>query len=93
MILPPVYADNNRQQLILEALKVGEITFKDGLDHKSDVFRYTAYPGPLGNANPFGIMPLLFTPFVKLQATYEQIREWIPKAESGEIIGCYTQTE
>lgn len=35
----------------------------------------------------------LFTPFLKLVGTPEQVGHWLPLAESGKIIGSYAQTE
>ena len=34
-----------------------------------------------------------FTPSLEIQADDEQLREWMPKVRSMEIIGCYAQTE
>jgi acyl-CoA oxidase len=83
----------NRQELLLEGLRAGKITFEDGVDHNCDRFHYASHLGVLANSNPFGLQHLLFIPFVKLQGTDEQIAHWIPLAESGKIIGSYTQTE
>jgi acyl-CoA oxidase len=47
----------------------------------------------LGNSNPLGLTLFLFTPFLKLQGSDEQLAYWLPIAESGKIIGSYAQTE
>jgi acyl-CoA oxidase len=83
----------NRQELILEGLRAGKITFEDGVDHNCDRFHYVSHIGVLANSNPFGLTTFLFTPFLKLQGTDEQVAYWLPLAESGKITGSYTQTE
>jgi len=91
--LPPTYTDKNRQELLLEGLRAGKITFEDGVDHSCDTFHSISHLGILGNSNPFGLTQLLFIPAIKLQGTDEQIAYWVPLAEAGKIIGSYTQTE
>jgi acyl-CoA oxidase len=85
--LPPTYGDMNRQELFLEGLRAGKITFEDGIDHNCDRFHNVNHIGVLGNSNPYGLTHTLFIPFVKLQGTDEQIAHWVPLAESGRIIG------
>ena len=47
----------------------------------------------LGNSNPLGLTNFLFTPYLKLVGTEEQVKYWLPLAEEGKIIGSYAQTE
>lgn len=91
--LPAAYGDVNRQQMLLEGLRAGKETFQDGLKNKHSVFEYTTHLFSLGNANPFGLTGFLFTPFLKLVGTPEQVKYWLPLAESGQITGSYAQTE
>lgn len=91
--LPTTYGDLNRQQILLEGLRAGKATFQDGLKHKHSVFEYTTHLFSLGNANPLGLTGFLFTPFLKLVGTIEQVEYWLPLAESGQITGSYAQTE
>jgi len=91
--LPLTYGDKNRQELFLEGLRAGKVTFEDDVDHNCDTFHQTSHIGVLGNSNPFGLTQPLFIPSIKLQGTDEQIAHWVPLAESGKIVGSYTQTE
>jgi acyl-CoA oxidase len=91
--LPAVYCDINRQELLLDGLRNGKITFEDGYDNDSDVFHYISHFVALGNSNPFGLTMFLFTPTLKLQGSDEQVAYWLPLAEAGKIIGSYAQTE
>ncbi|KUJ19073.1 acyl-CoA oxidase [Mollisia scopiformis] len=91
--LPATYGDLNRQQMLLEGLRAGKATFQDGLKHNHSIFDYTTHLFSLGNANPCGLTAFLFTPFLKLVGTDEQVAHWLPLAESGQIIGSYSQTE
>lgn len=38
--LPITYGDLNRQELLLEGLRAGKITFQDGVEHKHKVFEH-----------------------------------------------------
>ncbi|KAE8446818.1 hypothetical protein EG329_011595 [Mollisiaceae sp. DMI_Dod_QoI] len=91
--LPVTYGDLNRQEVLLEGLRAGKITLQDGLEHRHSVFEYTTHLFSLANANPFGLTSFLFTPFLKLVGTPEQVGYWAPLAESGKITGSYAQTE
>ena len=91
--LPATYGDLNRQQMLLEGLRAGKATFQDGLKHKHTAFDYTTHLYSLANAGPFGLTTFLFTPFLKLVGTDEQVAYWLPLAESGQITGSYAQTE
>ncbi|OLL23017.1 Peroxisomal acyl-coenzyme A oxidase 1 [Neolecta irregularis DAH-3] len=42
---------------------------------------------------PFTLHEGAFIPVIKNQGTKEQIKEWIPRCERYEILGCYAQTE
>ncbi|KAM3069909.1 hypothetical protein ACMFMG_010618 [Clarireedia jacksonii] len=83
----------NREEAFLGGLKAGKITWEDGLIHKHDIFDTMNQQWTLANSNPLGLHALLFVPFIRNQATTEQCETWIPQCESGEIIGCYAQTE
>jgi acyl-CoA oxidase len=83
----------NREDAFLEGLKAGKVTWEDGFVHKHDLFETMNHQWTAGNSNPFGLHSLLFIPFIRNQASAEQCKLWIPQCESGEIIGCYAQTE
>ncbi|KAF8857328.1 acyl-CoA oxidase [Acephala macrosclerotiorum] len=91
--LPVTYGELNRQEMFLEGLRAGKVTFQDGVKHKHKVFEYITHLFCLANANPFGLTDFLFTPYLKLVGTPEQVAHWLPLAESGKIIGSYAQTE
>jgi len=91
--LPACYGNMNREEAFLDGLKAGRITWEDGFNHKHDLFDTMNHQWTLANSNPFGLHTLLFIPFVRNQASAEQCKTWIPQCESGEMIGCYAQTE
>ncbi len=91
--LPPVYGDMTRQDLLIEGLRAGRITFEDDVGNNDTIFDYMTHIGVLSNANPLGITKFLFTPFLKLVGTPEQVSHWLPLANVGKITGSYAQTE
>ncbi|KAG0230854.1 Peroxisomal acyl-coenzyme A oxidase 1 [Actinomortierella wolfii] len=46
-----------------------------------------------GDSLPLFLHEALFIPTLKTQMSDEQLKKWLPLAESGEIFGCYAQTE
>ncbi|KAH7400221.1 hypothetical protein BKA64DRAFT_694778 [Cadophora sp. MPI-SDFR-AT-0126] len=90
--LPVAYGDQTRQAAFLEGLRCGKATFEDGWPD-SDVFFGKTHLWCIANSNPFGLTNVLFTPYLKLVGTEEQVKYWLPLAEEGKIIGSYTQTE
>ncbi|OJJ55459.1 hypothetical protein ASPSYDRAFT_158588 [Aspergillus sydowii CBS 593.65] len=47
----------------------------------------------VGEVSPYALHPLMFATSIREQGSEEQIKEWMPRAESWKIIGCYAQTE
>lgn len=47
----------------------------------------------VGEVSPYSLHPLMFATSIREQGSEEQIKEWMPRTESWEIIGCYGQTE
>ncbi|PVH81351.1 acyl-CoA oxidase [Cadophora sp. DSE1049] len=90
--LPVAYGDQTRQATLLEGLRCGKATFQDG-EPDTNVFSERTHLFSLGNSNPLGLTNFLFTPYLKLVGTEEQVKYWLPLAEEGKIIGSYTQTE
>lgn len=93
MMLPSIYRFTSREDQFVYGLKAGATTFKDDLENNGDIFRTKGHDGTLANSNPLGLTLVLFTPFLRLQGTEEQIEKWEGIAERGDIIGCYAQTE
>jgi len=83
----------NREEMLLEGLRAGRVTINDALDYNHGIFYLSNHEMAMANSNPFALTGLLFTPMLKLQCTPEQLAYWLPLAESGRIIGSYTQTE
>ncbi|KAK0102676.1 hypothetical protein ONS95_006278 [Cadophora gregata] len=90
--LPAAYMDETRQSVFLEGLRCGKATFQDDLPD-SKVFHEKTHLFRIANSNPFGLTNGLFTPYLKLVGTEEQVKHWLPLAEEGIIIGSYAQTE
>jgi acyl-CoA oxidase len=57
------------------------------------VFHILTQHQQLGNASPFGLHTALFIPGIKALGSSRRVAYWLPKAERGEIIGGYAQTE
>lgn len=79
--------------MLLEGLRAGRLTVNDCLDYDHGNFYQSNHEWTLANSNPFGLTGMLFTPMLKLQCSPEQLAQWLPLAEAGQIIGSYTQTE
>jgi acyl-CoA oxidase len=47
----------------------------------------------VGEVSPFALHTVMFMTSIREQATEEQLKEWWPRVESWEIIGCYGQTD
>jgi acyl-CoA oxidase len=47
----------------------------------------------VGEVSPYALHTVMFLTSIREQANEEQFKEWMPKVESWEIIGCYGQTE
>lgn len=47
----------------------------------------------VGEVSPYALHPLMLATSIREQGSEEQIKEWMPRAESWKIIGCYAQTE
>lgn len=89
--LPPNYGDKDRQQLLVEGICAGKVTFEDGVDHNCDRFLFINHVGALSNSNPLGLTHLVFLSPLRSQGTDEQVAYWAPLAESGKIIGSYAR--
>lgn len=79
--------------MLLDGLRASRIVVADGIDHCHDIFHQSNHEWAMANSSPFALTQLLFIPMIKLQGTTEQIAYWLPLAESGSIIGSYSQTE
>jgi len=79
--------------MLLEGLRASRVTVRDGIDHHHDIFVQSNHEWAMSNSSPLALTQLLFVPMIKLQGTPEQIAHWVSLAESGAIIGSYTQTE
>ncbi|KAF2648187.1 acyl-coenzyme A oxidase 1 [Lophiostoma macrostomum CBS 122681] len=94
--LPRSYGNMNREEAYEEGLQMGKATFEDGIRHGHDVFVNITPRYMLANSSfhiPFGMHRIMFDPALRLMASAEQLRKWLPLSESGKIIGAYCQTE
>lgn len=56
-------------------------------------FQFICRASIIDTVYPFGLHHTMFTPTILSQGTEEQIAEFMPQAETLEIIGTYAQTE
>jgi acyl-CoA oxidase len=47
----------------------------------------------VGEVGPYTLHTVMFSTSIREQANEQQLKEWMPRVESWEIIGCYGQTE
>lgn len=47
----------------------------------------------VGEVNPYSLHTVMFMTSIREQANAEQLKQWQPRVDSWEIIGCYSQTE
>jgi acyl-CoA oxidase len=47
----------------------------------------------VGEVAPYTLHTVMFSTSIREQASEEQLKEWMPRVDSWEIIGCYGQTE
>lgn len=59
----------------------------------SPTHRYRIHFAVLKDISPFMLHVGMFVPTIVSQSTPEQMQEWLPKAQSMQIIGTYAQTE
>ncbi|KAF7985623.1 hypothetical protein HWV62_2119 [Athelia sp. TMB] len=91
--LPALYGNFDRLGIYRQGLATGKALMEDSLKYGHDHYHSATQRYTLLNASPFGLHPSMFIPTLKLQASAEQLRYWLPLAESGKIIGTYCQTE
>jgi acyl-CoA oxidase len=63
------------------------------LQYNWDAEDYRVASYLVGEVSPYALHTLMFSTSIREQASEEQMKEWMPRAESWEIIGCYGQTE
>ncbi|KAF2429042.1 acyl-CoA oxidase [Tothia fuscella] len=63
------------------------------LQHGWDIEDYKVAQFLVDEVSPYALHTLMFMTSIREQASEDQLREWMPKIESWEIIGCYGQTE
>ena len=83
----------NRRQLLSRALK-GQVRLLE-LQQRHNWDRNTLLTAMilLDDPYPFTLHFSAFMAVIEAQGTKEQIKEWIPRCERMEILGCYAQTE
>ncbi|KAF7968804.1 hypothetical protein HWV62_29276 [Athelia sp. TMB] len=91
--LPALYGSHDRLGIFRQGLATGKALMEDSLAYGHGHFNSSTQRYTLINGSPFGLHPAMFIPTLKLQASAEQLRYWLPLAESGKIIGTYCQTE
>lgn len=47
----------------------------------------------VGEIGPYTLHTIMFATSIREQSNEEQLKKWMPRVESWEIIGCYSQTE
>lgn len=63
------------------------------LENNWDIEDYRMAMHLVGETSPYALHTVMFMTSIREQANEEQLKEWWPKVESFEIIGCYGQTE
>lgn len=63
------------------------------LQHAWDADDYRIAQYLVGEVSPYALHTVMFLTSIREQANPEQYKEWMPRVESWEIIGCYGQTE
>ena len=91
--LPEIYLHNSQEGQLLQGLKAGKVAFEDGIKYNHDIFHFITPMWRLGNENAIGVHTALFLHVLKREVSDEQAKNWVPFAESGNILGAYVQTE
>jgi acyl-CoA oxidase len=63
------------------------------LQHNWNAEDYRVATYLVGEVAPYSLHTVMFAVSIREQSNEEQLKEWMPKVESWEIIGCYGQTE
>ncbi|KAL2783055.1 hypothetical protein BJX66DRAFT_345288 [Aspergillus keveii] len=63
------------------------------LQYNWDAEDYRVASYLVGEVSPYALHTLMFSTSIREQASEEQMKEWMPRTENWEIIGCYGQTE
>ncbi|KAJ9654037.1 hypothetical protein H2198_006892 [Neophaeococcomyces mojaviensis] len=63
------------------------------LEHGWDLDDYKMAQYLVGEVSPYALHTVMFSTSIREQSNEEQLKEWLPRVESWEIIGCYGQTE
>jgi acyl-CoA oxidase len=63
------------------------------LENNWDLDDYKMAMHLVGEVSPYALHTVMFMTSIREQASEEQLKEWWPRVESWEIIGCYGQTE
>jgi acyl-CoA oxidase len=63
------------------------------LQHDWSLDDYKLAQGLVGEVAPYTLHTVMFQTSIREQASEEQLKEWMPRVDSWEIIGCYGQTE
>jgi acyl-CoA oxidase len=63
------------------------------LQHDWDLEDYKVAQFLVDEVSPYALHTVMFMTSIREQANEEQLKEWMPRVESWEIIGCYGQTE
>jgi acyl-CoA oxidase len=63
------------------------------LQHDWDLEDYKIAQFLVDEVSPYALHTVMFMTSIREQANEEQLKEWMPRVESWEIIGCYGQTE
>jgi acyl-CoA oxidase len=99
-IIQPLVVFSKRNQLNLSrpdryhlALARAKELRRLSLQHgwTTDDFRMAQYL--VGEVGPYTLHTVMFSTSIREQANEQQLKEWMPRVESWEIIGCYSQTE
>ena len=83
----------NRRQLLSRAFK-GQVRLLElQRQHNWDRNTLLTATGLLDDPYPFTLHFTAFMAVIEAQGTQEQVKEWIPRCETMQILGCYAQTE
>jgi acyl-CoA oxidase len=83
----------DRKDLFLHFLEKAKVLMGKVIEWKVDMDLAQELFLSLGGEVPIALHQAMFIPTIESQGTLEQKREWLPKAQLFQIIGCYAQTE
>ena len=94
----PIFSKKNQLNLARQdryhlALARSKELRRLSLQHNWSLDDYKMAQYLVGEVAPYTLHTVMFMTSIREQANEEQLKEWMPRVDSWEIIGCYGQTE